>query len=230
MDRDDSAAWRAIEDRLRRFLVRRVHRGNVNDVLQEILLRVHRGSPQVREGERFSAWLYQVARSAIIDDLRSRTRHPLAGERAGSLSDEPVVAPVEPDDGFDERELAANLVPLVARLPSPYREAITLVELEGQSQLSAARLAGISLSGMKSRVQRGRRRLREVVEACCSVALDARGRVAAVEPARGDRSRLLPGAPIDPAVLVRSGARSSEPKQVRASRTALGAWSSANGQ
>lgn len=180
--RDDTATWRAIEDRLRRFLARRVRRGNVDDVLQEILLRVHRGLPRVRDDERFSAWLYQVARSAIIDDLRIRARHPLAREGTGSLSEEPVVSPVEPEDGVGERELAANLAPLVASLPSPYREAITLVELEGQTHLSAARLAGISLSGMKSRVQRGRHRLREVVEACCSVALDARGRVAAVEP------------------------------------------------
>ncbi|WP_160308990.1 sigma-70 family RNA polymerase sigma factor [Anaeromyxobacter sp. PSR-1] len=183
MDRDDNrAAWRAIEDRLRRFVARRVARGNLEDVLQEILLRVHRGLSAVREDERFSAWMYQVARSAIVDELRSRARRELSPTDTGSLGDEPAVPPVEPDEGFDERELAANLAPLVARLPSPYREAITLVELEGQTQLSAARLAGISLSGMKSRVQRGRHRLRELVEGCCSVALDARGRVTAVEP------------------------------------------------
>ena len=52
--------------------------------------------------------------------------------------------------------------------------AITLVELEGLTQQAAADVVGVSLSGMKSRVQRGRKLLRERFDACCAVALDAR--------------------------------------------------------
>lgn len=75
------------------------------------------------------------------------------------------------------RELATYIVPLVAMLPSPYREAITLTELEGLTQQEAAEMVGISLSGMKSRVQRGRRLLRQALDECCEIALDARGAV-----------------------------------------------------
>ena len=70
----------------------------------------------------------------------------------------------------------------MACLPSPYREAITLTELEGLTQAEAARMVGISVSGMKSRVQRGRARLREMFEACCEIALDGRGAVMQCEP------------------------------------------------
>jgi RNA polymerase sigma-70 factor (ECF subfamily) len=42
-------------------------------------------------------------------------------------------------------------------------------------------MLGVSLSGMKSRVQRGRVRLRALLEACCDIALDARGRVMSCE-------------------------------------------------
>lgn len=70
----------------------------------------------------------------------------------------------------------------VAMLPSPYREALTLTELEGMTQKDAAFMLGISLPAMKSRVQRGREKLRETLEACCHIALDARGAVVSCEP------------------------------------------------
>ena len=74
-------------------------------------------------------------------------------------------------------ELASYVLPLVSRLPSPYRKALTLTELEGLTQRAAADALGISLSGIKSRVQQAREKLREVLEECCRIGLDARGRV-----------------------------------------------------
>jgi RNA polymerase sigma-70 factor, ECF subfamily len=70
----------------------------------------------------------------------------------------------------------------VEMLPSRYREALTLTELQGITQKEAAAMLGISVSGMKSRVQRGREQLREALEACCTIALDTRGRVVSCEP------------------------------------------------
>jgi len=65
----------------------------------------------------------------------------------------------------------------VAPLPSPYREAITLTELQGLTQKEAAEMVGTSLSGMKSRVQRGRDKIREMFDECCEISADCRGRV-----------------------------------------------------
>jgi RNA polymerase sigma-70 factor (ECF subfamily) len=50
-----------------------------------------------------------------------------------------------------------------------------MIDLDGLPQAAAARIEGVSLSGMKSRVQRGRRRLAELLEQCCTLTLDARG-------------------------------------------------------
>ena len=69
-------------------------------------------------------------------------------------------------------------------LASPYREALTLTELQGMTQKSAAEMVGVSLSGMKSRVQRGREHLRALFEDCCEIALDVRGHVVGFEPRR----------------------------------------------
>jgi RNA polymerase sigma-70 factor (ECF subfamily) len=86
-------------------------------------------------------------------------------------------APATSDDDREAATALAGCVSLfVAQLPSPYREAITLVELEGKTAKEAAEMVGISVSGMKSRVQRGRAQLRELFDRCCEIALDARGK------------------------------------------------------
>ena len=75
-------------------------------------------------------------------------------------------------------ELAACLQPLLARLPDDYRTALELTDLGGLTQEQAAEQLGLSTSGMKSRVQRGRRMLRTEVGRCCRVELDGRGAIA----------------------------------------------------
>jgi RNA polymerase sigma-70 factor (ECF subfamily) len=67
---------------------------------------------------------------------------------------------------------------MIERLSGEYRQAVILVDLEGLTQQEAAEQLGLSLSGMKSRVQRGRRQLKEMLEACCTIELDRRHGVA----------------------------------------------------
>jgi RNA polymerase sigma-70 factor (ECF subfamily) len=171
-------AWRDLDAKLRPFIARRVRaEADVEDVVQEVFLRMQRGLAGLRDDERFGSWVYQVARSAIADHQRAAVRHPLAN---GAPPDEEAALP--DDDGAVERQLAAYVAPFVAMLPSPYREALTLTELEGLTQKDAAAMLGISLSGMKSRVQRGRQQLRKALDDCCDIALDVRGRVVSCEP------------------------------------------------
>jgi RNA polymerase sigma-70 factor (ECF subfamily) len=173
------AGWRELEAKLRPFVARRVRSAvDVDDVVQDVLLRMQRGLGGLRDEERFGPWVYQVARSAIIDHHRVAAKHRVVDD--DGIEERPLE---EGDADRDvERELAASLAPFVAALPSPYREALTLVELEGLTQKEAAAMLGISLSGMKSRVQRGRVQLRKALEDCCEIALDARGRVVSCDP------------------------------------------------
>lgn len=169
--------WGDVEARLRPFVARRVDRQDVDDVLQEVYLRMQRGLAGLRDDTRLTPWLYQIARTAIADHLRARQRHPVAGGAPPELGVEPALPERDP-----EQLLAACVAVFVGRLASPYREAVTLVELEGLTIKDAAAMVGISVSGMKSRVQRGRAQLRELMEACCRIALDVRGKVIDVEP------------------------------------------------
>ncbi len=172
--------WAEVEARLRPFIARRIAPADIDDVVQDVLVRMHRSVAAMRADDRFAAWVFQIARNAIADHGRARARHPLAHD------DRPADLPAPPSDEPDDRAAADGLVGcvtrFVARLPSPYREAITLVELEGLTSKQAAALVGVSVSGMKSRVQRGRAQLRDMFEACCEVALDARGKVTEFVP------------------------------------------------
>jgi RNA polymerase sigma-70 factor (ECF subfamily) len=170
-------AWKELDGKLRPFVARRVRStADVDDVVQDVFLRIQRGASALRDTDRFGPWVYQVARSAIAEHQRTAARNPLAEREA------PDEGGATEDDGTAEEELAAYVAVFVAMLPSPYREALTLTELEGVSQKDAAVMLGISVSGMKSRVQRGREQLREALEACCNIALDVRGRVVSCEP------------------------------------------------
>jgi RNA polymerase sigma-70 factor (ECF subfamily) len=66
---------------------------------------------------------------------------------------------------------------LIERLSPLYRQALELTEFDGISQVDAAAALGLSVSGMKARVQRGRAQLRELLLECCEVQLDRRRQV-----------------------------------------------------
>lgn len=145
-----------------------------DDIVQEVLVRIHERLPELRDTERLDAWIFQIARNVLADSFRVRQRRDALAERlAFELDDEPV-NDEEPDGAA---ELTPCLEPMIARLAHPYREAIELTELQGVTQVEAARRAGISISGMKSRVQRGREQLKNMLLECCEIELDVRGGV-----------------------------------------------------
>jgi RNA polymerase sigma-70 factor, ECF subfamily len=168
---------RAVAMRIRPFVERRVAAHDVDDVMQEILQRVHDGFDTLHDDTRFVAWLHQVARNTIADHHRKAGRREARHEAfAAEWRDEAE----EQEDAVASLSLFVNA--FVDMLPSPYREALRLTELEGLTMREAAEREDVSVSGMKSRVQRGRRLLRELFEACCEIALDARGRVVEYRP------------------------------------------------
>jgi RNA polymerase sigma-70 factor (ECF subfamily) len=158
------------------FINKRVAPQDVDDVLQNVFVRIQRGIGELRENDKLVAWGYQIARNVIIDHTRRRAvRQHDALDRARS-----VAAPREEDES-GARELALILGHFIAMLSDPYRDALRLTELEGMTQADAAKLVGISLSGMKSRVQRARSQLRELLEVCCAIEVDTRGNIIEVE-------------------------------------------------
>jgi RNA polymerase sigma-70 factor, ECF subfamily len=177
----DMADWTELRARLRSFVARRMQ-GEPSchdDVVQEILLRLHRGLPQLREGERLDAFAYQVARNSIADHYRKpRREQPVAPE----TFDEHASAEEDAHDASQGREqLSRCLQPVIDRLDDDYREALLLTDLGELSQADAARRLGLSAPGMRSRVQRGRAQIHDELARCCSVELDAAAQIDRVD-------------------------------------------------
>jgi RNA polymerase sigma-70 factor (ECF subfamily) len=161
--------WTGFNSRLRSYIAARSrNQHDAEDILQEVFVKVHRHLTTVDDDRRLASWLFRVTHNTIIDHYRRRVPIPVEQE---SNVPEPDHHPVA------ERQLAPFLAVLIEDLPDRYREALTLSELGDTSQVELADRLGLSVSGAKSRVQRGRALLRKQLLQCCSVATDCRGRV-----------------------------------------------------
>jgi RNA polymerase sigma-70 factor (ECF subfamily) len=172
---DLDAVWRQFSGDLGQFIRRRVDRAaDADDILSQVFLRMTERLHTVRDTDRLPAWLYATTRNAITDHYRSAVqRRELPVAQLPEHVDEADGTPME----SAEAELARCLLPMIDRLPPEQAEAIRMVDLGGMTQTAAAEAAHVSITGMKSRVQRGRARLREMLLTCCAVERDVRGRV-----------------------------------------------------
>jgi RNA polymerase sigma-70 factor (ECF subfamily) len=166
--------WHEFSAKLRQFIRGRVSDdATADDILQDIFLKIQTRLGQLEDSSRLQSWIFLMARNAVIDHYRTRK--------------ETVEVPVtliadEPGDDVDIEELQAAFRRMIDELPEPYREAIVLTELEGLTQKELAERLGISLSGAKSRVQRGREQLKQTLLDCCKFEFDRRGRVIDCSP------------------------------------------------
>ena len=175
------AVWAELYANIRGFVGRRVREpADADDIVQEVFLRVHRALPSLRDADRLHAWIYQTTRRTIADHYRApaQRREVPAGAALDlvSVDQRPGVA-IDEHEESALQELTACLTPLLGNLAAADQEALRLVEFEELTQVEAAGRLGLSVSGMKSRVQRARVRLRSALEGCCHLAVDRRGRL-----------------------------------------------------
>jgi RNA polymerase sigma-70 factor, ECF subfamily len=179
---DTEAIWTDMRADLRRFIRRRVPDDHIaDDLLQETFVRIHRHIGSLADAERLAGWVYQISRNVIHDHYRRSAGAALALGEADPAD--------EPPEGVSELRCRSVewLEELIDELPANYRDAVRLSEIDGLRQQEVADRLGLSLSGAKSRIQRGRVLLRGVLEECCRFEFDRRGNLLEVDP-RPDRS------------------------------------------
>ncbi|MCW8903757.1 RNA polymerase sigma factor SigZ [Sedimenticola sp.] len=155
-----SDIWDEHKARLRAYVVRRVPEPDVvNDILQEVFIKAYENLHSLRVRGSVAPWLYRIASNVIADHYRSQKPWTELPEELTALERERD--PVE--------ELASCLQPLIDDLPETYRLALKLSEIEGLSQKEVATRLGLSYSGAKSRIQRGRDQLRQRLHDCCVI-------------------------------------------------------------
>ena len=168
--------WYEFGEKLKSFLLGRVSDPQIaEDLLQETFVRIHRSLHTLKDDQRLAAWSFQIARNLVTDHYRSK---------GGSTTAAQLEAGTEIESGAEENlnEVVIGWLPaLISVLPEPYREAVELYELKGMPQQAVADYLGISLSGAKSRIQRGREKLKSLLLECCSFERDTRGNVIGYE-------------------------------------------------
>lgn len=140
------------------------------DVTQDSFISAYRNLQKFRGGV-FRSWLLRIATNACYDALRARKRRPTVSIEAGQEGDDDGPAfdipdPSEsPDDAALRRELAAAIQRGIAELPEEQRAVVILSDLQGLAYDEIALVTNTNLGTVKSRLSRGRARLREILRA-----------------------------------------------------------------
>jgi RNA polymerase sigma-70 factor (ECF subfamily) len=161
--------------RLRGFIRSRVRDdATADDLTQETLLKVYRSRSTLLDNQRLEAWLYRIARRTLIDHYRQRKSvEELPADLAGEASD------FQPSPIRDD--LNRSLHRFLDELPDLYREPVRLAEFENLPLAKIALRLDLSLTAVKSRVQRGRALLKKKLQACCRFEFDRLGKIIACE-------------------------------------------------
>jgi len=165
--------WHQVEPELHVWPLKRLgDRADADDMLQDLFLKAIRQQDRFCELRNARAWLFELARNALIDRLRvTREQIELPEDLVTDVTE---VAAVD--------SLAACLPRVLSELSAEDREALSLCDLQGMSQHDYADLKGISLPGAKSRVQRARKRMRAQLASACQLRFDAAGKVSDFVP------------------------------------------------
>lgn len=166
-------AWEAFHAPLYQFIRRRVaDDATAEDLLQDVFLKIHQHGNSLKDARRLESWIYQITRNLIVDHYRSH-RQAMTSLETGEVLDDPVELPADDIVG----ELLPCVRAMVLSLPDQDRQALVLTEYQGLTQKEFGERLGLSFSGAKSRVQRAREKLRQMLLACCHFELDRRGHV-----------------------------------------------------
>lgn len=176
--------WRKFSGKVRSFIRSKVSNNDeAEDVLQDIFIRIHKGIDDLRNENRVQSWVFGIARRALADHYRKKGRdkeEPAGAEIKTGGDEDPMLDlnDFEGEHGVHE-EVLSWLIPMIDELPDKYGKPLKMADVEGKTQQEVADHLGLSLSGAKSRVQRARQKLGEVLAACCEVEFGDQGRAVA---------------------------------------------------
>ena len=175
MENSTETIWNNCRQILNQFIRKRVNdQSVVDDSLQYVFGKIHSNIGTLTHKEKINSWIYQITRNTIIDYYRNKKQKTELNESSlvyeNNLENESYV------------KLEKGLEKMINRLPPKYSEAILLTDYEGLTQKEVSEKLGISLPGAKSRVQRGRKLLKEMYLKCCHIEFDRKGMMVDVYP------------------------------------------------
>ena len=167
--------WEEYQGALLLFIKKKTQNSSsAEDILHEVFLKFYTKFETISDNSKIKGWLYQTARNTITDHYRAQRFSAELPENVEDIS--------EPDENTAQMQLADCLPVILKHLPDKYRQPISLAHIDQLTQQEIAKVENISLSGAKSRVQRGRHLLKEMFMNCCTIELDNQNRIISYVP------------------------------------------------
>jgi RNA polymerase sigma-70 factor (ECF subfamily) len=145
---------------------------DAEDILQNVFIKISSGIDKLTEDVKVKNWIFTITRNTIIDYYRVN-----ASKKDVITTDEISENVPEFEDIDTTKGLDQCVSSMIGLLPDEYREIIIESEINGVKQKDLADKYGIAYPSMRSKVQRGRERLKQLFLNCCDIATDVRGNV-----------------------------------------------------
>ncbi len=162
--------WETFHKALLNYIKKRISNPeDAEDILQNVFVKIQTNIHQLKEKEKVTSWLYLITRNTIIDTYRANGKHreQTAPNMEGNLDN--VSLSDETQEAAWEAEIAACVKGMVEELPEKYRDVLKWYEFDGLSHKQIADKLAISVSGSKTRVQRSREKIKELLLCGCRV-------------------------------------------------------------
>lgn len=164
--------WKEFNQSLKKFIRSKVSDSNdIEDLMQDIFIKLHQNIGQLNDETKVKAWIFRITRNAIYDYYRKKYNSVELIEYNDDLFS------TAENEKSNDNDIALCIKPMLDDLPDIYKEAIILTEFQNMTQKDLSNHLGISLSGAKSRVQRGRKMLKELLVNCCQLEFDCHGKI-----------------------------------------------------
>ena len=149
-------------------------REDAEDLTQDIFFKLAKSN---KDGvENIKSWVYTIAKNTITDYYRrKKVINEELNDNVPSVEDEHEVA----------KEMSECVTSFVNLLPQEYREILTLSELKGVSQKEIAKQLDLNYVTVRSKVQRGRKKLKELFESCCTILQGGKGSILEYKEKKG---------------------------------------------
>lgn len=162
---DASDLWLNYKNAIYYYILKKVKDADVaNELSHEVLMKTYNSCCSSTEITNTRSWMFQIAHNTTVDYFKKQQK----------VSNEvPDISENSSNNTYKEAE--DLMQPLISFLPEMYAIPLQLSDIEGLSQLEVSKRLDLSLTATKSRIQRARKLLKEVIVECCNLEVDAKG-------------------------------------------------------
>lgn len=172
MEENIKSIWNDFRIELLHFIKTKVKdEYDAEDILQEVFIKVYKSIDQLEDSTKLKIWLYRTTNNTIIDFYRARKQNTL---ELDEVEDVPTIG--NSTENMN-KEIAGCIKFMLHELPDKYKEPLSLYEFKGMKHREISAKLNISLSGSKTRIQRARKKLKEMLMECCEFEFDTYGNI-----------------------------------------------------